>query len=548
MSVPTTAQSADPPESERMLSVAAERLILCVLAIAALFKYSWTMSYDFVLFDDNGHTYENRYLNPLTWHSFVHLWTHAYDRLYIPISYTIYGAFVALSHIGGGPGASDTGALLNPHWFHAANVALHALNVILVYLILRQFRAHPGSAFIGAYCYIAHPLVVESVAWISELRGLLSAAFGFAAILVYMLSHRPERRGNQIVSYIFVSVLMIASMLSKPSGVVFPLIALLIDRYVHRRQWKQYVVEALPWLAFAALVAVVTGGQRSSGAYTLVTPLQRTFVAGDAIGFYLGKLFWPFDLAVDYGRTPAVALADHAVYIEWLLAPSIAAVCWFTRKKIPWLSLAVLVSLAALLPVLGLVPFTFQYYSTVADRYAYVALLGPAIVLAQIPFIKDNKLQPGWLVFLVFVVVVGGVAHHRLKDWKNTQTLMTAELAVNPHSVFAHDAFGQIAYRKGNYLDALNEYRQVIGERPDLASGHYNSANCLAALGREREAEAEYVTAVQLKPDYALAYMKWGQLLLSEGKIAQARQELETARSIDPDLPGLRKALATLPR
>ncbi|HEY3331110.1 MAG TPA: tetratricopeptide repeat protein [Capsulimonadaceae bacterium] len=500
-----------------------QKVAIGIVIVACLLVYGKSVHYDFVLFDDASHTYDNHYLNPLTWSSFVHIWTNVYDRLYIPLSYTVYGALVWIGHVLGGPDVSDTGATINPHVFHAANVLLHSANSVLVYCILQLFTKRSGASLLGALVFTLHPLQVESVGWVSELRGLLSATCGLSAVLVYL------RRAHKWY-YMLVSVLMVAALLAKPSAVAFPIIAVIIDAAINKRAWREYALHALPWVAAAIAIAWLTGGQRSQGNYALVAPWQRTFVAADAIVFYFSKLLWPGGLAVDYGRTPQIALADRRVFIEWAIPPIIAAICWLYRKSAAWLAVGSLVALAALLPVLGLVPFTFQYYSTVADRYAYVAMLGPAIAVASL-VARRPRWEAGAMVIVMALAIVSA---QRCTVWTYTNTLMAAQMRVNSRSVFAHDAYGHIAERRGDYATALGEYRAVIAERVDLASGHYNAGRCLEALRDNQHAESEYITAIQMDPSYAPAHYRLGKLLVGLGRIKESDREQHRAVELDP--------------
>ncbi len=511
-----------------------------LIALLVLVVFHGVVGHDFIFFDDHIHVYENPHFNPLSWSSLGYFWTHIYERLYIPASYTVYGALVAISRLSGISHVSDLPTTLNPHIFHFANLALHIANAIMAYEILRWIAKNDRAAAVGAMLFALHPIQVEAVAWVAELRGLLAAAFGFGAILAYLrYSDTPLKR-----RYVAATLLAILAILSKPSAVVIALLALVIDRYVHRRPWRTYALELGLWLVVGIVVAVVTGANSSDGAFKIVAPFQRTFVAADAIVFFLCKLFVPLHLSVDYGRTPQVALADPRIYAEWLVPPAIAIGCWLTRKRWPLLSLGALVSLIALFPVLGLVPFSFQYYSTVADRYAYVAMLGPAMLVAKV-----CARVPAGVVLVVLSSTVGfasQVAQSRVNDWKDSRTLMRQQMTVNPDSPFAHFVFGHYAEDAKDYKAALLEYQAIIRERPDLWSGHYDAARCYAALGDLRNAETEFLTTVQLKPDTAHAYQGWGRVLVREGKRDQALAEFEKAKAIDPALPGLDGDIASI--
>ncbi|HEX4510477.1 MAG TPA: hypothetical protein VH328_10370, partial [Burkholderiaceae bacterium] len=355
------------------------------MLLAVCLVYGRLFFAGFVRFDDDLHVYANPFLNPPTLHSLERLWQHAYEHLYVPLAYTIYAVLASLAqvavHVDASIGQSISVTALP---FHVASVALHALNVWLCFCLVRRLTDRPRVPWLCALVFALHPLQLESVAWISELRGVSSASLVLLALNVFVSSRQAQNSPRRAGLLAVAAVSLLAATLCKPSAAAVPLVALAIDRVALRTPWRKALLAASVLALVVVPFVMLTRASQVIPAAGQSSPWQRPFVAGDALAFYVLKTVLPIDLGVDYGRTPASVMAHGWSYLVWLLPGSLLAVAFVNRQRRPLTWLGLLMFVCFLLPTSGLMPFSFQAYSTVADRYAYLALLGVGLVVADV--------------------------------------------------------------------------------------------------------------------------------------------------------------------
>jgi len=485
--------------------------LLLVLACVAVFGEIGR--HGFVRWDDEINVYRNPYLNPVTPANLGHFWTgtgmgKAADTVYRPLVYSIY-ALIA-------PGAATTpyltdgqGAGLDARPFHAVSLLVHVLNVLLVFGLLRRLVKNDGAAAVGAALFALHPLQVEAVAWVSGLTDLLGALFSLLALTAFV-RFREAGQGNGSWKWFAVATLWFGlALLSKPSAAVLPLLALVLDCAVLGRSWRESVKVLAGWLPLALASVIVAHHAEPVLLSGVVTPWwTRPLIAGDALLLSVRHLVWPVGLGIDYGRSPGVALADHA----WLssLVVLIAGACVRRlRRRCPWLLAGAALFAAALLPTLGLIPFRFQTFSTVADRYSYLALLGPSLALAwslaRLPHRLPARLAAGSICAAALLLMSLGSAA-QVTTWRSSTALFDHALVVNPRSWMAHLNLGGILADTGRRDEAVVHYQQAMRLRPDdAAKDAYTDGVTLARQGRKAEAAAEFKQALDYQPDFAPA-------------------------------------------
>jgi hypothetical protein len=281
------------------------------------------------------------------------------------------------------------------------------------------------------------------------------------------------------------------ALLSKPSAVVVPgliaVIALLIRRRSLRSLWPLF-----PWLLMCIPIAMITRAVQAAPMADV--PLtHRIPVALDALAFYIAKIFWPANVIPDYGRTPAWLFAHSAVHYTFLLPIAIAGICLLGWRKFPWLSAGMILFALGVLPVLGLTPFVYQKYSTVADRYVYLSMLGPALIAAFFA----SRLPRAAIVMIAITVSVplAILTIHYTSYWKDTPTLFEHTLAINPDSFAAHDALAHWYTLRGNPQQSLEHDRAALRTHPRYGRVLYNMGNTLTRLGDFPQAIAAYQAA-----------------------------------------------------
>ena len=510
------------------------------------------LSFGFVRWDDDLHVYANPYLHPVSAAHFLHFWAVPYQNLYAPLSYTLYSFLALMAHrsvlI---PITDGLWGDLDPRVFHAASLGLHSVNAVLVFTLLRRLLPNRGTALsdgaacAGALLFALHPLQVESVAWVAELRGLLAGLCSLCALHAWLtFIETPEKRRY----YALATLCFALALLSKPSAVALPLTAALLAGWlrVPLRTW-------LPWLAgwgafgFAALAVTHTAQPVT---VDIVTPFwTRPLIAADALRFDLGKLFWPSHLGIDYGRSPQWLMAHGGGYISGVLIAALGTAIGTLRRRCPALAVSAGLFTAALLPTLGLTPFVFQVFSTVADRYLYMALLGPAFGLAWgLAYLgKEHagkiavprlRLASGCVCAGVLLLCAGRSSVQTM-FWRSSIALFNQALAVNPQSWCTCNNLAIIAIDEGQPLDALPLLSEAVRLRPEFAEAHANRGVALLRLGARPAAEAEFRLAVQYRPNSVQAYRGLGAALTAQGRPIEAAAAFRQALALQERPPAV---------
>ena len=501
------------------------------------------------LWDDDIHITENPYLNPVTLPKLLRFWQGPYEHLYIPLTYTVWGALALLSD---GPARGQSGVRLNPGPFHIANLALHALNVLLVFAILRFLCAHDWAACGGALLFALHPVQVEPVAWVSGTKDLLCGFFSLLALWQYLLYAAakstpvpsmggPLKRSTQSnpsipkpkLHYALALGAFVLALLAKPSAVAVPLVAWALDRWVLGRSGRQSLVALSSWLVLAACFIIITQLAQPAAGTKFPTPLwARPLVASDTAVFYLSKLVFPVRLGPDYGRSPEWLLHQYSIYLTWIIPLGLGAIIWYWRRRWPFLVAAAAVFSVVILPVSGLSLFDFQRISTVADRYLYLAMLGPALALAWL--IKARQSFTVGLIVALILAVLGVASALQVPYWRDPSTLFSYALKINSHSWMAHNNLGKALTTRGELEAAMEHFRRALEIDPGYAKAYNNLGLVFFMGGRPDEAIQNYRQALDIDPDYAKARNNLGIALAARGDVKGAIFHLRQALGINP--------------
>jgi hypothetical protein len=568
-------------------------LILLLLLITAL-ALSPVLFADFIRLDDYSHLFENAQLRRMSIAGLGGLWTKPYFNLYIPITYS---AWWALTMVG-----SLFGELAQNAWlFHAFNLAVHLANVTLVFFVVRMLVRISGPsraperdpldtsiAGISALFFALHPVQVESVAWVSELKGELACMFGLLGLWCH---YRSTNR-------LLVAASFVAAMLSKPSAIVFPAVMFLIDRIVLRKDLaKSAIAPALYGAPLVVLALVTKHLQPDFDQDFIPTAGQRLIVAADAVTFYVSKVLVPFPLAVDYGRSPQAVLAHTSrSWLAFSALVSVAGIAVIARAVVRppssaeadrWPSLLYCgwaIFIASIAPVLGLIPFGFQDFSTVADHYLYVPLLGISVMAAGI-LVRFRASAHSRRIAAVPLVVWAALSFEQARLWRSTEPLFADTVRVNPKSYLASFCIGDELMRTGRLDEAIAWLQRSLAIKPDymntvltlgmalthegqpdkaielysttleknpsavgtrakhVASLHNNLGMLLLQSGR-REVGVEHLReAVEIFPRSLNAHVNLGNVAFTEQRYTEAVAEYETALSLSPGDRGIQHRL-----
>jgi len=535
----------------------ARRLIPLIPLIAAAIVFGPVVGYRFVGWDDDIHVYQNPYLSPPTLAHALQFWKGPHQALYMPVTFSAWSLITYLSQ------PADTRAgrtVFAPGVFHAANLLVHVLTVLAVYfLILRlimgscrgdlQDRPAVFTALSGALLYAVHPLQVEPVAWVSSLKDLLSGFFSAAALLLFIRAIDeqrlsggdglvPDRRRKKRLLAAATLAFGLA-LLSKPAAVVVPAIAWLLGIWLSysrapaaapgRRLLPHPLLFA--WLALAVPIMVMAkAAEADIPLGEVAPPLLRPLVALDALAFYLGKVLVPVGLGIDYGRTTALATARGWIWYSWLFPVSLAVVLLFLKDRRPLIALGIFAVGAA--PTLGLVPHGYQVFSNVADRFLYLALLGPAIAFAWLACI----LPPRGRALLALPILAWGILSFAQRGcWSGNIPLFQHALMINDRSYMAHYNLAITLSDGGGAEQALEHYRAAVRIKPDYARAYNNLGALLEVMGRHEEAIAAYRQAGRLTPADPKVHYNLGLSLAAIGKADEAIAAFREALRLRPD-------------
>ncbi len=546
---------------------------LLILLMAIGFVFGRGLSHSFLNFDDDIHLTANPLLNPVSLKSLLRFWTEPYENLYIPVSYTFFAAEAKASTLFS---EKPLPAALSPMLFKFGSLFLHCGCTVLVLQLLRSFGITSRGAVAGALIFAVHPLQVESVAWISETRGLLATFLGLLAVILHLQIHRTEGEIDKRHPAFYLSgrpwlhlascLFFLLALLAKPSAAGLAIMAGVLSVGVLKKPVPLVAIRLTPWLLLVGFVAILsrnlqTGEQASSS----LGLFARCYVALDSLGFYLMKTAVPWRLGIDYGRTPAVAMTwkDGPLFLFALMAIGIAVRLRSNRTVLASFG----VFLAGLAPTLGLVPFGFQEISTVADRYAYSGMIGVAMAFAGLwsRFTQSSVRILIVLVSLCFCVL----SHLQVTTWSDSESLYRNALKVNPGSWLSLNNLGDVFAQRGDYKTAENYflkateinsthanawrnlgvcaeqfndltrglecYRRGIEANPHHVGCRWSLANGLRKQGSLKESAEQFEIAVSISPDNAVLWADFGTLLFQTDQILPATEAFERSLNLQPE-------------
>jgi len=424
---------------------------------------------------------------------------------------------------------------LTPGTEHAINVVLHAAATLLLFLAFLRMTREMWCAGALAAVFAVHPLHVESVAWISERKDVLSAFFMMLTLLLYVRYVENPRPGRYLSTFAAFAL----SLLAKPAAVTFPFVLLLMDIWPLRRiaptSWRndllRRLLEKVPLLAIAAAASVLTFlAQRGGGAVVSLASLSIADRLGNALSAYLkyiGKAIWPMDLAVLYPlQSPSAAVVVVALAI--LTGITIMSIRAFAAR--PYFLIGWLWFLGTLLPVIGLVQVGRQ---SMADRYMYLPLVGltiPPIWWAN-EFLRKRPLAAilGRVAAILVLAAFAAVAYRQLDYWKNSETLFGHTIAVTTNNAAIETNLAIVLERQGKLGEAEKLYREALAADPNHVLALSYLGAIVADQGKHTEATTLFQRAVAADPSYLEAHAHLGHEFLIAGRNTDAIRELQEA-------------------
>lgn len=544
MSTPSnsSALGSRPQSSSPFASPEKRTLILSLsLVVITLLLYNRVSHFSFLNFDDERYVTDNPHVRAgLKWSTVAWAVTSTTDANWHPITW--------LSH------ALDCQLFgMNPAGPHFINVLLHALNAVLLFLLLARGTKRTFASFLVAALFAVHPINVESVAWIAERKNVLSTMFFLLTVGAYgWYALKPGWK-----RYLAVAALFACGLASKPMLVTLPFVLLLLDYWplcrmggcnqssvprFSRAPFSTLVLEKLPLVVLSIADSLITlASQRAGGALTPDSRFPFPARLENAVfcyAEYLWKAFWPARLAAFYPH-PGDSLSGWKLLLAILFLAMVSVLAWKLRSS-RYLLAGWLFFLGTLVPVIGLVQVGNQ---AMADRYAYIPMLGIFVMIvwgaADFADLRQFHSIPRVAISACVLLALSVVTYRQVGFWKDSYTLWSHALAVTNNNFFAEDALGGALLMQGQLDGAQAYYLRAVAINPDDPMAHANIAAYLDYHGRQTEAVQQYQTAIRFCSDSRLRgafYAGLGSTYRELRDSAHAEESFDQALQLDPGL------------
>jgi Flp pilus assembly protein TadD len=506
-------------------------LVITALLGACFLIYGQVWWFEFINLDDNLYIYDNPFVRPgLNWTSVVWAFTTFHSANWHPLTW--------LSHM---LDASIFGPRAGGH--HFVNVLFHAANSVLAFYVFRKLTGDIWKAGLVALLFVVHPTHVESVAWVSERKDVLSTFFWLLTMLAYVRYVRAlgdSSLTKRLISPAFglVVLFFVLSLLSKPMGVTLPFVLLLCDywpleRLKRVKELVPLVLEKLPLFALSAASAVITiQAQASWGAIQSTDGLPidvRVLNAIVSYAKYVGMLVYPADLGVGYPYV--IPLPWWQVAVSILLLVAVTAVCLWQRQKRKYLIFGWLWFLGTLVPVIGLVQVGEQ---ALADRYTYVPYFGLFVMvvwgLAEIVERFRPKPLTTAIAVAIPILIFTVVAIRQASHWTNDIALYSHTLGIGQGNFITMHNYCAALINLNRLAEAETQCNRAIASRPQFVDSHLLLGVVQVKTGRTEEAIRTFNRALEIKPNDVTALHNLAVALTIAGRTDDAAATLDTIR------------------
>ena len=546
-SSPLQTEAADPRRGRKIL------LVCVLLTVATAVVYWPVVRNGFINFDDPDYVSANpRVQAGLTEDSVRWAFTALYASNWHPLTWLSHMLDVQLY----GP---------KPAGHHVTNVVLHIANSLLVFRLLLRMTGALWRSALAAGLFALHPLHVESVAWVSERKDVLSTCLGLLCLLAYVRyaqssgAGKPKtenRKLNQSAVWYCLTLLLLAlGLMSKPMLVTLPCLLLLLDYWPLRRfsfsaadadpptlcgsaSTRRLIVEKIPFFILSALSCVLTFlVQRACGAMvplanaTVESRIANAFVA---YGGYMWKTLWPAKLAVFYPMFPLDWTSFEAIGAVLVLLAATAGTVAVAKQR-PYLVVGWLWFLGTLVPVIGVVQVGRQ---AMADRYTYLPHIGLFLMVVWGGAAALRGVNwPRWVWFGAAGLVLAALAvvtSLQVSHWRNNRTLFGHALAVTRGNYVAHAVLGNALIEEGKLDEAIDQCRMALALCPGYPEALNSLGNIYSKQERYDDAAASYRAALDTDSSYADAHNGLGNVLLKQGKYVEAEAQCREALRLAP--------------
>jgi protein O-mannosyl-transferase len=533
-------------------------IIICLcLSVCVLIVFWNVQNHDFVHYDDQAFVIENSYVHSgLTSKSISWAFTTGHTGCWHPLTWLSLMLDYELFK-------------LNPGGYHWTNVMFHIANTLLLFLVLNRMTGRVWRSSFVAVLFAVHPLHVESVAWISERKDVLSAFFWMLTLWAYVLyAERPSFK-----RYVWVLVFFVLGLLSKPMVVTLPFVLLLLDYWPLKRleSFHAYeshlslslpvfinkrlspstllILEKVPLLILSLVVSILTfintkdlGGVATLGAVPFYLRVDNSIIS---YVDYIIKMFLPHNMAVFYPYPDAFPLWQVALSLVLLLGMTFLVL--FHARRLPYLAVGWFWYLGTLVPVIGLVQAGIQ---AMADRYTYVSFIGLFVMVTWgvADYLKSVKYRKVILTVISSVAasILMLLAWQQVQHWKNTLTLFTHTLRVTELNYLAYDIIGQEHLNNNKLAEAIKCFRTAVGFMPSYGNANNNLGYALSLQGLYKEAIPYYKAALRVLPRESVIHLNIGNALYCIRDYNQSAVHYQIAASLKPDDPAIKVTLGVI--
>jgi len=534
------------------LSPANRRVVFCVLlALATLAAYARVFRNGFVDLDDPAYITENQHIRSgLTWSAVEWASTTYYASNWHPLTWITHAADI--SRFG-----------LDPAGHHLVNVLLHAANAILLFVLLYRATRREWASLLVAALFALHPVNVESVAWASERKNVLSMLF----LLLTMIFYTSYARRPSLPRYLPVMLAFALGLLAKPQIVTLPFLLLLWDFWPLGRwagasraapggsrdfpPWPALIAEKVPLFLLSAASAALTLRAQSAGGALQISDATHHAVAAfsagvrlanavAAYGQYLFDALWPLHLAAMYPH-PGQSIPLGAVILAAAILMLLTVLALAAGRRYGFLATGWFWFLGAMVPMIGLVQVGSQ---SRADRYAYLPFIGLYLIaawaVAEAGEKQPRARTPCRLIEGVALLALGILTFRQVQYWRNPETLWNRALETTQGNFFAHDSLAAYLMQSGRLPEACSHFESSLRIFPGDIPAQEGLGVCYQARGQQKQAILQYENVLRLSIDAtvrATAFANLGSIYRQLGNYAQAKQNYESALELNPDLP-----------
>lgn len=503
-------------------------LILLAGAILTTFAvYFKVLDFGFVLsWDDKEYVIENPHIQMLSFQNLKSIFSSFYVANYQPVTMLVYTLEYIFSNG-------------NPFVFHAVNIFIHLLNSWLVYILIRKLSPQNSVvALITAAFFAIHPMHIESVAWISELKDVLYSFFFLLGLILYCQFLNRKQTMYLILTFLF----FVLSCLSKSAAVIFPLILLLFDFYFFRQFSLKTLIEKLPFFIVSLIIGIVaihSQKETIQGMAPTMTIIEHICIVSFSFMMYIAKLVVPVDLSTIYAYPVEVghSLLPFYYYLAIPFVLGLFVFVWYSQRWGRTFIFGFLFFVVSIILVLQLVPVGV---ATMADRYSYIPFIGLIFIVAKgheqllsspkLIAYKVPAIISLWLFFVSFTVI----ANERTKVWKDDDKLFSDVINKYPNNYMAYINRGYYRGENNDIKRAIIDMDKAISINPNQSGGYENRGSLKQSIGHLHAALNDYSKAIQLNPSNDLILNNMGSIKQELNDIKGAMFYYNKAIEINP--------------